>query len=163
MSVNTSYLINTDTKEAIVIDGGESAESVLSTAKQNGFAVKYMLLTHAHFDHASCAKKLQDAGAFAIVLELVSTESAEYITNNIQIPTIGIGAGIGCSGQIVVTDDIMGKFTDFVPKFVKKYANLHDIMHDGVQKYLKEVKSLEFPSKKESFELNESEKIKLFK
>lgn len=110
-----------------------------------------------------CAKKLQDAGAFAIVLELVSTESAEYITNNIQIPTIGIGAGIGCSGQIVVTDDIMGKFTDFVPKFVKKYANLHDIMHDGVQKYLKEVKSLEFPSKKESFELNESEKIKLFK
>lgn len=110
-----------------------------------------------------CAKKLQDAGAFAIVLELVSTESAEYITNNIQIPTIGIGAGIGCSGQIVVTDDIMGKFTDFVPKFVKKYANLHDIMLDGVQKYLKEVKSLEFPSKKESFELNESEKIKLFK
>ncbi|MBQ4114853.1 3-methyl-2-oxobutanoate hydroxymethyltransferase [bacterium] len=107
------------------------------------------------------AKKLQDAGAFAVVLELLPAESAEYITNNLDIPTIGIGAGVGCSGQIVVTDDILGKFTDFAPKFVRKFANLHDIMLDGVRKYSKEVKDLEFPSKKESFELNENEKEKL--
>ena len=107
------------------------------------------------------AKKLQDAGAFAVVLELIPAESAEYITNSLDIPTIGIGAGVGCSGQIVVTDDILGKFTDFAPKFVKKFANLHDVMLEGVRNYSKEVKDLEFPSKKESFELNEIEKEKL--
>ena len=108
-----------------------------------------------------CAKKLQDAGAFAVVLELVPAESAEYITKNLTIPTIGIGAGVDCDGQIVVTDDILGKFTDFAPKFVKRFANLHETVLEGVRQYSKEVKDLEFPSKKESFELNESEKEKL--
>ena len=108
-----------------------------------------------------CAKKLQNAGAFAIVLELMPSESAEYITNNLNIPTIGIGAGMNCSGQIVVTDDILGKFIDFKPKFVKKFANLHDVVLDGVRKYLKEVKDLEFPSKKESFEIIKEEKERL--
>ncbi len=107
------------------------------------------------------AKKLEKAGAFAVVLELLPAESAEYITNNLNIPTIGIGAGVGCSGQIVVTDDILGKFTDFAPKFVKKFANLHDVMFDGVKRYSQEVKDLEFPSQKESFELNEDVKEKL--
>lgn len=107
------------------------------------------------------AKKLEEAGAFAVVLELLPAESAEYITNNLKIPTIGIGAGVNCDGQIVVTDDILGKFTDFAPKFVKKFANLHEIMLEGVRKYSIEVKNLEFPSKKESFELNEDEKEKL--
>lgn len=110
-----------------------------------------------------CAKKLQDAGAFAVVLELIPLESAEYITNNLDIPTIGIGAGVGCSGQIVVTDDILGKFTDFAPKFVKKFANLHSIMLEGARKYLQEVKVLEFPSEKESFVLNEDVKERLNK
>lgn len=107
------------------------------------------------------AKKLEEAGAFAVVLELLPSQSAEYITNNLKIPTIGIGAGVGCSGQIVVTDDILGKFTDFAPKFVKKFANLHDVVLEGVRKYSKEVKDLDFPSKKESFELSEDEKCKL--
>ena len=107
------------------------------------------------------AKKLEKAGAFAVVLELLPAESAEYITNNLNIPTIGIGAGVGCSGQIVVTDDILGKFTDFAPKFVKKFANLHDVTFDGVKRYSQEVKDLEFPSQKESFELNEDVKEKL--
>lgn len=108
-----------------------------------------------------CAKKLQEAGAFAVVLELIPTESAEFITNNLDIPTIGIGAGVGCSGQIVVTDDILGKFTDFAPKFVKKFANLYDVMLEGVRRYSQEVKDLNFPSKKESFELANEEKLKI--
>ena len=95
------------------------------------------------------------------MLELLPAESAEYITKNLTIPTIGIGAGVDCDGQIVVTDDIMGKFTDFAPKFVKRFANLHETVLEGVRQYSKEVKDLEFPSKKESFELNESEKEKL--
>lgn len=108
-----------------------------------------------------CAKKLETAGAFAIVLELLPSESAEYITKNLTIPTIGIGAGASCSGQIVVTDDILGKFTDFSPKFVKKFVNLHDIILKGTSEYIQEVKNVNFPSAKESFELDEIERKKL--
>jgi len=107
------------------------------------------------------AKKLEKAGAFAVVLELMPEISAEYITMNLSIPTIGIGAGAGCSGQIVVTDDILGKFTDFTPKFIKKFANIHDVILDGVNSYIKEVKDGVFPSEKESFQLEEKEREKL--
>ena len=107
------------------------------------------------------AKKLEEAGCFGIVLELMPAESAKYITDNLNIPTIGIGAGANCSGQVVVIDDILGKFTDFTPKFVKKYANLHDEIMNGVLKYKQEVKNKIFPSEKESFELNQEEKEKL--
>lgn len=98
-----------------------------------------------------CAKELEKAGAFGVVLELMSAQSAEYITKNLHIPTIGIGAGAGCDGQIVVTDDITGKFTDFTPKFVKKFANIHDTVLTGVNSYIKEVKDGIFPSSKEEF------------
>lgn len=107
------------------------------------------------------AKKLEQAGAFGIVLELLPSESAEYITENLNIPTIGIGAGVHCSGQIVVTDDILGKFIDFKPKFVKRFANLHEIMLNSVKTYTKEVKDLSFPSYQESFALSETEKNRL--
>ena len=107
------------------------------------------------------AQKLEAAGCFAIVLELMPAESAKYITDNLNIPTIGIGAGAGCSGQIVVTDDILGKFTDFKPKFVKKYADLHGVVLESVTKYKDEVKNLIFPSQEESFELNPEEQDKL--
>ncbi len=109
------------------------------------------------------AKKLEEAGCFAVVLELMPEDSAKYITENLNIPTIGIGAGKYCSGQIVVTDDILGKFTDFAPKFVKKYANLHDTVLNAVEEYTSEVKNELFPSEKESFALNLEEKEKLAK
>ncbi len=107
------------------------------------------------------AKKLEEAGIFAIVLELMPAQSADYITKNLQIPTIGIGAGAGCSGQIVVIDDILGKFTDFTPKFVKQYANLHGIIYNAAGRYLSEVKEGIFPSEEQSFELDTEEREKL--
>ena len=107
------------------------------------------------------AQKLEAAGCFAIVLELMPAESAKYITDNLKIPTIGIGAGSECSGQIVVTDDILGKFTDFKPKFVKKYADLHGVVLESITQYKNEVKNLIFPSQDESFELNPEEFDKL--
>ena len=107
------------------------------------------------------AKKLENAGVFGIVLELLPSVSAEYITRNLTVPTIGIGAGAGCDGQIVVTDDIMGKFTDFAPKFVKRFANLHDTVLDAARNYAIEVKDCLFPSEKESFELSGEEREKL--
>lgn len=111
----------------------------------------------------SAAKKLEDAGCFAIVLELMPEESAKFVTENIKIPTIGIGAGKNCSGQIVVTDDLLGKFTDFKPKFVKKYANLHDIMLNAFEEYKSDVKNELFPSQSETFRLNSTESSKLAK
>ena len=108
-----------------------------------------------------CALQLQDAGAFAVVLELLPEESAKYITQNLKIPTIGIGAGVNCDGQIVVTDDILGKFTDFKPKFVKKYADLHSITTKAFENYIHEVKSCEFPAQEQVFDLDEDEKEKL--
>jgi len=108
-----------------------------------------------------CAKKLEDAGCFAIVLELLPAQSAEYITKKITIPTIGIGAGANCSGQIIVTDDILGKYTDFTPKFVKQYANLHDYTLKAIEKYSKEVKTSVFPGIENSFELDDVERKKL--
>ena len=108
-----------------------------------------------------CALQLQDAGAFAVVLELLPEESAKYITQNLKIPTIGIGAGVNCDGQIVVTDDILGKFTDFKPKFVKKYADLHSITTKAFENYIHDVKSCEFPAQEQVFDLDEDEKEKL--
>lgn len=108
-----------------------------------------------------CAKQLEKAGAFALVLELMPAISAEYITRNLHIPTIGIGAGAGCDGQIVVTDDIIGKFTDFTPKFIKKFADIHNETYKGVCSYIEEVKKGTFPSEKETFEIAEEEREKL--
>jgi len=108
-----------------------------------------------------CAKQLEKAGAFGLVLELMPAISAEYITRNLHIPTIGIGAGAGCDGQIVVTDDITGKFTDFTPKFIKKFADIHNETYKGICSYIEEVKKCTFPSEKETFDIAEEEREKL--
>lgn len=108
------------------------------------------------------ARKLECAGAFSLVLEMVPEESAKYITDNISIPTIGIGAGRYCSGQILVSDDILGKFSDFTPKFVKKYADLSTVISSAVRDYISDVKKGFFPNQKNIFSLDESEEKKLY-
>ena len=108
------------------------------------------------------AKLIEKAGAFSIVLEGVPTKIAEMVTNSISIPTIGIGAGINCDGQILVYQDMLGMFGDFVPKFVKQYANIGDIMKDSNKNYILEVNTGAFPQEKHSFSINESELEKLY-
>lgn len=107
------------------------------------------------------AKKLQEAGAFAIVLEMVPEESAKYITENLTIPTIGIGAGRFCSGHVMVSDDMLGKFSDYQPKFVRKYADMKKVITNAVKQYCKDVKSELYPAEEESFKLPMAEAIKL--
>lgn len=97
------------------------------------------------------AEELQDAGAFSLVLEAVPTELAKEITSKLSIPTIGIGAGPHCDGQILVLHDVIGMFDRFVPKFVKKYANLKENAVTAVKQYISEVEGGTFPSEKESF------------
>lgn len=103
------------------------------------------------------AQKLERAGAFAIVLEMVPEESAKYITDNLTIPTIGIGAGRYCSGQILVSDDIFGKFSDFTPKFARKYGDLSLLIKNCATQYVKEVQNGKFPSSDEIFNLSDEE------
>ncbi|MBF0458016.1 MAG: 3-methyl-2-oxobutanoate hydroxymethyltransferase [Nitrospirae bacterium] len=98
------------------------------------------------------AKRLEDAGAFSIVLEAVPCALANQITASVSIATIGIGAGPGCDGQILVLHDVLGLFERFVPKFVKKYANLKGETLNALKQYKEEVEKGIFPSAKESFQ-----------
>ena len=102
------------------------------------------------------AKALEEAGAFAIVLEVVPAPLATLITKEVSIPTIGIGAGVGCDGQVQVVNDILGSFTDFVPKHSKQYAKLTDIIRAAVTEYHNEVIEGSFPTDEQSFSMDES-------
>ena len=93
----------------------------------------------------------EKAGAFALVLECVPRKLADIITEKLTIPTIGIGAGNGCDGQILVYQDLLGMFSDFTPKFVKKYANVGEIMKDAFSAYIEDVKQGAFPEKKHEY------------
>jgi len=102
------------------------------------------------------AVALDQAGAFAVVLETVPAPLAALISKKIGIPTIGIGAGAGCDGQVQVINDILGSYTDFVPKHAKQYAKIAGIMADAISAYHKEVKAGEFPTDAQSFTMDES-------
>ena len=107
------------------------------------------------------AKAVEAAGAFAVVLECVPAKIAEMVTKEISIPTIGIGAGNVCDGQILVSDDILGKFDGFSPKFVRKYASLGEVLSTACKKYIEDVENSSFPASEETFYLKEEERIKL--
>ena len=92
------------------------------------------------------AQALDEAGAFAVVLELVPAQLAEVITERIGVPTIGIGAGLKCDGQVQVVSDMLGLYTDFVPRHAKQFAHLADAMRSGVETYASEVKKGRFPA-----------------
>jgi len=99
------------------------------------------------------AKRLEDAGAFAITLECIPAALSEKITEAVSIPTIGIGAGPKCDGQVLVYHDMLGMFPDFKPKFVKTYSNTGDMITDAIKRYAEEVRSGAFPAQEHSFSI----------
>ncbi len=99
------------------------------------------------------AKMLEDAGAFAIVLELVPREIAEIITKSLAIPTVGIGAGTECDIQVLVTHDLVGLTFGRLPRFVRTYANIREVMTEAVTNWMEDVKNGSYPSDKESYGL----------
>ncbi len=103
------------------------------------------------------ARLLQEAGCFSLVLESVPARLARYISEHLEIPTIGIGAGAGCDGQVLVSHDILGLFERFTPKFVKKYANLYQDMSEAFAAYKSEVEGHIFPDVEHSVEMPDSE------
>jgi len=105
---------------------------------------------------------LQEAGAFAIVLECVPEQLSKIITEKLDIPTIGIGAGRYCDGQVMVTQDMLGMISDFKPKFVKQYAQVGNITKEACRQYIGEIKDMNFPAKEHTFSIDEEILAKLY-
>ncbi|GGG86434.1 3-methyl-2-oxobutanoate hydroxymethyltransferase [Parapedobacter pyrenivorans] len=99
----------------------------------------------------SDAKLLEEAGCFSIVLEKIPAKLATEVTNNLAIPTIGIGAGAGCDGQVLVIHDMLGLNKGFKPKFLRQYLNLYEEIGGAVSRYIKDVKSSDFPNENEQY------------
>ncbi|MDE6093541.1 MAG: 3-methyl-2-oxobutanoate hydroxymethyltransferase, partial [Muribaculaceae bacterium] len=97
------------------------------------------------------ALALQQAGCFAIVLEKIPATLATKVSKTLEIPTIGIGAGAGCDGQVLVVQDMLGMNKGFSPKFLRKYADLNEVMTGALQAYISDVKSGDFPSASEAY------------
>lgn len=108
------------------------------------------------------ARALQEAGAFAIVLEAVPAKLATLVTESVDVPTIGIGAGAGCDGQILVYQDMLSMFSDFCPKFVKQFANVGQVMREGFTAYINEVQAGTFPSDEHTFKIDDEVLEKLY-
>jgi len=154
---------------AVKMEGGQSVLSSIQIIHQTGIPIMgHLGLTPQsiyHFgtykvratdpEEADQLKKdalaLQRAGCFAIVLEKIPAELAEEISSSLTIPTIGIGAGNGCDGQVLVTHDALGLNNDFHPRFVRRYINLEESMSTAVKSYVNDVRSRSFPSTNESY------------
>lgn len=110
----------------------------------------------------SDAKAVEEAGAFAVVLECVPAKLAELVTKELEIPTIGIGAGNVCDGQVLVYQDMLGMFSDFTPKFVKRFENIGEIMKNAFAAYDAEVKAGSFPAKEHEYTISDDVLDKLY-
>lgn len=107
------------------------------------------------------AKELENAGVFSIVLEMVSHEVGQIISESVNIPTIGIGSGRNCDGQVLVVQDLLGMYDKIKPKFAKRYMNLSEDIVKSLEEYRTDVESGSFPAKENSFSMNEEELKKL--
>lgn len=170
---NAARLLQEGGAQTVKLEGGESVAETVHRIVEAGIPVMgHIGLTPQsvnafggyrvrgrHRDEAvqllKDAKALEDAGAFSVVLELVPTPLARVISDRLTIPTIGIGAGPGCDGQVQVLHDMLGLFTDFVPKHAKQYANLGETIKQAFADYAREVRSGEFPTAKHSFTMDQ--------
>jgi 3-methyl-2-oxobutanoate hydroxymethyltransferase len=171
---NAARFIQEAGAQAIKLEGGEVIAETVKRIVDCGIPVMGHLGLTPQFIHQlggyklqgktpEAAKRLLDdacaleqAGAFAIVLELVPTQLSKLITQSINVPTIGIGAGPDCDGQVQVISDALGLFTDFVPKHAKQYAKLADTIKTAIANYTAEVKNGSFPTSDHCSSIDES-------
>lgn len=177
---NAGRLMKEGRANAVKLEGGEEVCPQIKAITECGIpVVAHLGLTPQSINafggykvqgrDLEAAKKLIDdavavekAGAFALVLECVPTEIATKITEKLTIPTIGIGAGNGCDGQVLVYQDMLGMFSDYTPKFVKQYANVGTIIKDAVTAYINEVNSGAFPDETRSYKASDDVLEKLY-
>lgn len=166
--INAGELIRAGA-QAVKLEGGRAAIPHIKTIFNSGIPVMghigmtpqsihkfggYKLVGKDEIDAErviEAALALQDAGVFSLVLEKVPSELASRITEKLRIPTIGIGAGPGCDGQILVVNDMLGLFDEFKPRFVRKYADLSREIEQAGEEYARDVKNRSFPNEKESY------------
>jgi 3-methyl-2-oxobutanoate hydroxymethyltransferase len=159
---------------AVKLEGGiERAETIQAIVKTGIPVMGHLGLTpqsvnqlgfrpqgrdaEAAFKLLDDAQALQEAGCFSLVLESIPGKLAELVSQKLVIPTIGIGAGVGCDGQVLVTHDLLGLFERFTPKFVKRYANISSEMRQAFNDYKNDVKSKAFPAGEHTVEMSEDE------
>ncbi|CEJ73011.1 3-methyl-2-oxobutanoate hydroxymethyltransferase [[Clostridium] sordellii] len=177
---NAGRLIKEGRAQAIKLEGGvEVFEQIQAIVKASIPVMGHVGLTPQSVnafggfkvqgkDEVAAKKLIEDsvavekAGAFSVVLEGVPSKLAKIVTEKLSIPTIGIGAGVDCDGQILVYQDMLGMFSDFTPKFVKKYESLGDKMKSAFETYIDEVENGYFPSQKHSFNINDEIIEKLY-
>ncbi|UPA32086.1 3-methyl-2-oxobutanoate hydroxymethyltransferase [Terrisporobacter glycolicus] len=178
--VNAGRLIKEGRAQAVKLEGGvEVAEHIDAIVKASIPVMGHIGLTPQSVNafggfkvqgkSEEAAKKLiedalavEKSGAFALVMEGVPSKLAAMVTEKLSIPTIGIGAGDKCDGQILVYQDMLGMFSDFTPKFVKKYENVGDRMRNAFATYIDEVKNGSFPSEEHGFKIDEEVIEKLY-
>ncbi len=166
---NAGRMIKEGMAEAVKVEGGANAEEVIKAICDIDIPVMAHIGLTPQSIHRMGGYKVQGredkerekllgdalaverAGAFAVVLEVMSSSVAQEITAQLKIPTIGIGAGIHCDGQVLVINDLLGLSGDFRPKFVKQYVNLEPTITKAVKDYIEEVKTGKFPDKEHSF------------
>ena len=155
--------------EAVKLEGGDAMRETIEALVQAGIPVMGHIGLTPQSVHRFGGYKVQgrekngreavirdaiavaEAGAFSVVLEGIPLDLAKEITDRLNIPTIGIGAGVHCDGQVLVIHDMLGLFEDFTPKFVKRYANLKTVMLGAVKNYISDVREQKFPTEEQSF------------
>jgi 3-methyl-2-oxobutanoate hydroxymethyltransferase len=166
---NAGRLLQEGNAEAVKLEGGVSRRAAIEAITRAGIPVMGHIGLTPQSVHAFGGYKVQgrqtetrsriiddahaveEAGAFSVVLEGMPADLAEEITAALTIPTIGIGAGAGCDGQVLVIHDMLGLFEDFTPKFVKRYAELKTVMTGAVKEFVREVTEEKFPGREHSF------------
>ena len=161
--VNAGRLVKEGRAQAVKLEGGmEVCDHIRAIVKASIPVCAHLGLTPQSQRLLDEARAVEDAGAFAVVLECVPQALAEKITKSIHIPTIGIGAGAGCDGQVLVYQDMLGMYSDMVPKFAKQYAQVGTQMKEAFAAYRKEVADGTFPAPEHTFKMDETILDKLY-
>ena len=152
--VNAGRLMKEGRANAVKLEGGASVcEQIKAIVGASIPVCAHIGLTPQSIN--AFGGRVQEAGAFAVVLEGIPALLAQKITDTLDIPTIGIGAGAGCDGQVLVYQDMLGMFTDFKPKFVKHFANVGEIMTEAFKTFDQEVKEGVFPAPEHTYKIDE--------
>lgn len=172
---NAVRLIQEGNAESVKLEGGLDVVPIVAALTKSGIPVMgHIGLTpqraaalsgyrvqgrtaNAGLNLVRAAQALQDAGAYAIVLEAIPNTLAAYITNLLKVPTIGIGAGVDCDGQVLVWDDALGNWTGHKAKFVHRFANIGEAADEGVAAYASAVRERRFPTEEHTYSMNEGE------
>jgi 3-methyl-2-oxobutanoate hydroxymethyltransferase len=177
--INAGRFMKEGGADAVKLEGGASVKEIVRSIVRAGIPVMgHIGLTPQTISmlggfkvqgkDAQAAQKiiddavsLEDAGAFSVLLEAVPAPIAKMVTERLRVPTIGIGAGIHCDGQVLVVHDLLGLFDRFTPKFAKKYVNLSELILKALESYREEVLKGEFPTDQHSFHIDEKELSKI--